>query len=122
DDARNATRPVEGVRVGDADAGVGRRVGPGGVAVTASARPGHIVEDVSGDLPETRLVGVEGPQDVLGVPEVVVLHFGPATGTGVDARLVDADVVVVVNVGDATAQERRAGVDVLVQVVVERDE
>src|SRR5690606_38628885 len=47
---------------------------------------------------------------------------GPATGTGVDARLVDADVVVVVNVGDATAQERRAGVDVLVQVVVERDE
>src|SRR5690606_15414248 len=72
DDVRHAAGAVKAVRVRDADTGGGLRVGAGRVVVTAGAGPGHVVEDVARDLPRASLVGVEGAQDVLGVPEVVV--------------------------------------------------
>src|SRR5690606_15189766 len=80
------------------------------------------VEDVAADLPVAGLVGVEGAQDVLGVLEVVVVHLDLRAETGVDARVPDAGEVVVVGVGRAGAKERRTGLEVLVQVVVEGDE
>src|SRR5690349_21483609 len=122
DDLRHAAGPVEAVRVRDADGRVGLRVRPGGVVLAARHGPGDVVEDVAADLPVAGLAGIEGAQHVLGVLEVVVLHLGVRTGPGVDAGLDEARVRVVVDVRRAATQQRRARVDVLVRVVVERDE
>src|SRR5690606_296338 len=74
------------------------------------------------DLPEAQLIGVEGTQDVLGILEVVIVHPGTGIGPRVDAGLMDIHEMVVVNVRDTATQQWSTRVDVLVKVVVERDE
>ncbi len=96
-------------------------VGSGRVIVVFVVRPIDLGEYIATDIPGAHIIGIECAQRVFGVFKIIVFSFHFPADAGVHAGFVDPIVVVVIGVGGACSQQRRAGINVFIPVMVERN-